>query len=65
MFPAASAAVTITVVDPMYTGMAGVLQLVVPLAVPESPLDVAHVTDVTPTLSVAVPLTTKALAEVE
>jgi hypothetical protein len=49
----------------MYTGMAGVLQLVVPLAVPESPLDVAHVTDVTPTLSVAVPLTTKALAEVE
>ena len=49
----------------MYTGMAGVLQFVVPLAVPESPLDVAHVTDVTPTLSVAVPLTTKALAEVE
>ncbi|HEV8038752.1 MAG TPA: hypothetical protein VGP62_07800 [Bryobacteraceae bacterium] len=64
MFPAGSAAVIIIVVAPMYTGMAGVLQFVVPLAVPESPLDVAHVTDVTPTLSVAVPLTTKELADV-
>jgi hypothetical protein len=53
------------VVDPTYNGMAGVLQLVVPLAEPEVPSDVVHVTDATPTLSVAVPLTTKELAEVE
>jgi hypothetical protein len=64
VFPAASDAVITMVVDPTYSGMAGVLQLVVPLAVPVVPSDVAHVTDVTPTLSVAVPLTTRALADV-
>jgi hypothetical protein len=53
------------VVDPTYSGMAGVLQLVVPLAVPVVPLDVAHVTDATPTLSVAVPVTTNELSDVE
>ena len=52
------------VVDPTYSGMPDVLQLAVPLAVPVAPLDVAHVTDVTPTLSVAVPLTTNELADV-
>jgi hypothetical protein len=57
--------VTTIVVDPTYTGMAGVLQLVVPLAVPVVPLDVAHVTDATPTLSVAVPVTTNELSDVE
>ena len=65
VFPAASDAVMTIVVDPTYSGMAGVLQLVVPLAVPVVPLDVAHVTDVTPTLSVPVPLTTSELADVE
>jgi hypothetical protein len=52
------------VVDPMYKGIAGVLQLMVPLAVPDVPLEETHVTDATPTLSVAVPLTIKVLAEV-
>jgi hypothetical protein len=65
VFPAASDAVMTIVVDPTYNGMAGVLQLVVPVAFPEVPSDVVHVTDVTPTLSVAVPLTTRELAEVE
>ena len=52
------------VVDPIYKGIAVVLQLVAPLAVPDAPLDVAQVTAATPALSVAVPLTTRALAEV-
>lgn len=52
------------VVDPIYKGMADVLQLVVPVAIPDVPLDVAHVTDATPTLPVAVPLTIRALADV-
>ena len=52
------------VVDPIYKGIAGVLQLVVPVAVPDVPFDETHVTDVTPTLSVAVPLTVRALADV-
>lgn len=64
VFPAASDAVITMVVDPTYSGMAGVLQLVVPLAVPVVKSDVAQLTDVTPTLSVAVPLTTSELAEV-
>ena len=53
------------VVAPTYTGMAGVLQLLVPAAVPDVPFEVAHVTDATPTLSVAVPLTMSELDEVE
>jgi hypothetical protein len=52
------------VVEPTYSGMAGVVQLVVPLAVPVVKSDVAQVTAVTPTLSVAVPLTTRELADV-
>jgi hypothetical protein len=52
------------VVDPIYKGIAEVLQLVVPLAVPDVPLEVTHVTDATPTLSVAVPLTIRELADV-
>ncbi len=64
VFPAASDAVIIIVVDPTYSGMAAVLQFVVPLAVPVVPSDVAQVTDVTPTLSVAVPFTTRELADV-
>jgi hypothetical protein len=51
-------------VVPTYTGMDGVLQLAVPLAVPDVPLEVAQVTVVTPTLSVAAPLTTRELDEV-
>ena len=54
----------IMVVAPTYSGIAGVLQLVAPLAVPVVPLEVAHVTDVTPALSVAMPLTTSELAAV-
>jgi hypothetical protein len=64
VFPAASAAVMTMLVVPTYTGMDGVLQLAVPLAVPDVPLDVAQVTVVTPTLSVAAPLTTRELDEV-
>ena len=64
MFPAASDAVMTMVVEPTYSGMAGVVQLVVPLAVPVVKSDVAQVTAVTPTLSVAVPLTTRELADV-
>jgi hypothetical protein len=52
------------VVDPIYKGIAVVLQLVVPLALPDVPLDVAHVAAATPALSVAVPLTTSAPADV-
>ncbi len=53
------------VVDPTYSGMAGVLQLVVPLAVPVVPFEVAQVTEATPTLSVAVPFNANELADVE
>jgi hypothetical protein len=45
--------------------MGGVIQLVVPAAVPESPAELDQVTSLTPTLSLAVPLTTMELAEVE
>jgi hypothetical protein len=65
VFPAASDAVITIVVDPMYSGIGGVLQLVVPLADPDVPLDVAHVTEATPTLSVAVPFTKRKSADVE
>ena len=44
--------------------MAGVLQLVVPAAVPDDPVELDHVTFATPTLSDAVPLTTMVLADV-
>lgn len=38
--------------------MGGVIQLVVPLAVPDPPVELDHVTLATPTLSLALPLTT-------
>ena len=53
--PAASKALMVTVFIPTSSGIAGTLQLVVPLAIPESPFEVDQVTDVTPTLSDAVP----------
>jgi hypothetical protein len=65
VLPAASLAVITMVVAPMYTGMDGVVQLVVPLAVPDPPLELDQVTEATPTLSEAVPLTTNELEEVE
>ena len=45
--------------------MGGVLQLVVPLAVPDAPVELIQVILATPTLSLAVPLTTIELADVE
>ena len=41
------------------------VQLFVPLAVPDPPVELDHVTCATPALSLAVPLTTIELAEVE
>ena len=54
----------ITVFDPISSGT-GADQLVVPLAVPERPVFVDHVTAATPTLSLAVPLIVIMAAEVE
>jgi len=48
----------------MYNGIGVVLQFAVPLAVPDAPFDVTHATDLTPALSVAIPLTTRVLADV-
>jgi hypothetical protein len=45
--------------------MAGVIQLFVPLAVPDTPLELDHVTEATPTLSCAVPWTTNEVSEVD
>jgi len=45
--------------------MADVLQLVVPAAVPDDPVDAVQITFATPTLSLAVPVTTIEVAEVE
>jgi hypothetical protein len=42
-----------------------VTQFSVPLAVPDPPLELAHVTAATPTLSCAMPLTTSELSEVD
>lgn len=41
------------------------LQFVVPFAIPESPFELDHVTEATPVLSWAVPVTTSELADVE
>lgn len=41
------------------------IQFFVPLAVPDAPLELAHVTEATPTLSCAVPWTTNEVSEVE
>jgi hypothetical protein len=54
-FPEGSAARTVTVVFPIRTGTVAD-QLVVPVATPEVPKLVAHVTRLTATLSLAVPL---------
>ncbi len=49
---------------PTYSGIGPVVQLLVPVAVPDPPVELDHVTCATPTLSCAVPLTTIELAEV-
>ena len=62
-FPAASNARTVTVVLPTRSGTAAD-HLVVPDAVPASPFEVDQATRITPTLSLAVPLTAMAADEV-
>lgn len=42
--------------EPARSGICGVLQLLVPLATPEDPFELDHVTEATPMLSRAVPL---------
>lgn len=54
----------VTVLEPTRRGI-DADQLAVPLAVPDCPMFVDHVTEVTPTLSVAVPLNEIAVAVVE
>src|SRR5579884_1286768 len=49
---------------PTSSGIAGVVQFVVPVAVPEPPLEFVQVTCVTPTLSEAVPVKTIVCDEV-
>ena len=63
-FPAASKARTVTTLDPTSKGI-DADQLAVPLAVPDRPVFVDQVTDVTPTLSLAVPLNAIAVDIVE
>jgi hypothetical protein len=62
--PAASYARIVTTFDPTSSGI-DADQLVVPLAVPEPPVFVDHVTLVTPTLSLAVPLNAMVEADVD
>jgi hypothetical protein len=62
-FPTASYARTITTLSPVTRGTCAD-QLVVPAAVPEPPVDVDHVTEVTPELSAAVPVTVRDAAVV-
>jgi len=65
VFPAASCAVTVTRFDPDASGIEA-LQEVVPDAVPlPAVAPFVHVTDVTPTLSEAVPLIASGVADVE
>jgi hypothetical protein len=54
----------VTTFDPTSSGIVAD-QLVVPLAVPEPPVFVDHVTFVTPTLSLAVPLIAIVAADVD
>jgi hypothetical protein len=56
--PAASLARIVIVLVPTSSRIAGVLQFSVPLATPDPPFELAHVTATTPVLSRAVPLTT-------
>src|SRR5258706_15998366 len=65
VFPAPSLAWIVMVVLPTYRAIAGVVQLSVPLAVPDPPVELDQVTAATLTLSWAVPLTTMELADVE
>ena len=53
-FPAASQAVTVIEFKPEASAI-GAVQFAVPVAVPFPPAALLHVTDTTPTLSVAVP----------
>jgi hypothetical protein len=62
--PAASLARIVTVFDPTSNGTVA-LHCVVPAATPTPPVLVDHVTEVTPTLSLAIPLKTIDAAEVE
>src|SRR5262245_3730586 len=55
LLPAASCAVTVMMFSPDSNGMFGADQLVVPVAVPDPPRLLVHVTSVTATLSLAVP----------
>src|SRR5260370_39026515 len=64
VFPAASLARIVMVVVPTYSAIGDVVQLSVPLAVPYPPVELVHVTEATPTLSYAVPLTTSELLDV-
>ena len=52
------------VVIPTYSGIGPVDQVDVPFAVPDPPVELAHVTCDTPTLSLEIPLTTIELADV-
>lgn len=54
----------VTTLVPTSSGI-GALHFVVPLASPESPVELAHLTETTATLSLAVPLTTTLAAAVE
>ncbi len=51
VFPAASLAWIVMVVIPMYNTIAGVVQLSVPFAVPDPPVELDQVTKATLTLS--------------
>jgi hypothetical protein len=62
--PAASYARMMTVLVPTSSGTVAD-QAVVPEAMPELPVDTDHCTDATPTLSLAVPLTTSDACEVD
>jgi len=63
-FPAASNARVVTRFEPINRGI-DADQFVVPVAVPDCPKFVDHTTDVTPTLSLAVPLNAIVGDEVE
>jgi len=63
-FPAASYARIVTTFEPTSNGIDDD-QFVVPLAVPDCPMFVDHLTDVTPTLSLAVPLNAIKAEEVD
>jgi hypothetical protein len=65
VLPAASRAVIVRVCEPLTRWMPAADQEVVPVATPEMPFELDHVTCVTPTLSDAVPERVTELAEVE